>query len=115
MNQDDELFIAKKTAERAGYTVVMPKWERENRYNSQPPRCRVSPLLQAKRTAEEAGYNVRKMTPVELAKKTAEDAGYSVRKMTPRERAERKDDRPKQNDFPSYVQNATKFMPPKED
>lgn len=115
MNQDDELFIAKKTAERAGYTVTMPRQERENRFNSQPPRRRISPLLQAKRTAEEAGYNVRRMTPVELAKKTAEDAGYSVRKIQPEERAGRTDNRPKQNDFPSYVQNATKFMPPKED
>lgn len=115
MNQDDELFIAKKTAERAGYTVTMPRRERENRFNSQPPRCRISPLMQAKRTAEEAGFCVRPMTPIERAKKTVEDAGYSVRKMQPEERVPRKDDRPKQSDFPSYVQNATKFMPPKED
>lgn len=109
MNRDDELFIAKKTAERAGYTVTLPRRERRQ------PLGQVSPLIQAKRTAEEAGFRVRPMTPIERAKKTAEDAGYSVRRTTPEERGMRKDDRSKQNDFPSYVQNATKFMPPKED
>lgn len=101
MNREDELFIAKKTAERAGYKVTMPDERRaperprfnrmsrdeyNNRINRAPQRPsnpdsvagQLSQLARAARTAEEAGYTVRKATPVEQAKMVAQDAGYKV-------------------------------------
>lgn len=92
MNKEDELFIAKKTAERAGYKVTMPgaapagdgapapagkpaprhmsRAEYDARKNGQAVPSfadRLERLAQAARTAEEAGYTVRKMTAADRA------------------------------------------------
>lgn len=117
MNREDELFIAKKTAERAGYKVTMPKSARPVPHAAS---SQLSRLAQAARTAEEAGYSVRKMTPIEQAKHTAEEAGYTVRPAPTRSGLGCRQipvDKQKsaEKDFPSYMQNAVKFMPPKED
>ena len=127
MNREDELFIAKKTAERAGYKVTMPDERRDadrsrfnrmsreeynNRMNRAPQRTfdpnstagQLSQLALAAKTAEDAGYTVRKATPLEQAKMVAQDAGYRVVK---------KDDaEPPQNDKPKnpYLTAAAKFL-----
>lgn len=67
MNKEDELFLAKKTAEEAGYTVIMPG-QRQGGAPAAPAAPRRAPsiadqleqLAQAARTAEAAGYRIRK-------------------------------------------------------
>lgn len=64
MNREDELFLAKKTAEEAGYTVIMPG-ERQGGAPAAPRRApsiadQLEQLAQAARTAEAAGYRIRK-------------------------------------------------------
>ena len=84
MNKEDELFIAKKTAERAGYKVTMPgpaprhmsRAEYDARKNGQPVPSfadRLERLALAARTAEEAGYTVRKMTAADRAAPPVEE------------------------------------------
>lgn len=80
MNREDELFIAKKTAERAGYRVTMPDDKKEqiktdrvarrahldrNTYSAPSFADHLERLAQAARTAEEAGYHVRMMSQSE--------------------------------------------------
>lgn len=64
MNKEDELFLAKKTAEEAGYTVIMPG-QRQGGAPAAPRRApsiadQLEQLAQAARTAEAAGYRIRK-------------------------------------------------------
>jgi hypothetical protein len=128
MNREDQLFIAKKTAERAGYKVTMPderrapdrsrfnrmsREEYNNRINRAPQRPanpdsvagQLSQLALAARTAEEAGYKVRKATPVEQAKQVAQDAGYKVVKKDDAE-PPKTDEQPKN----PYLTAAAKFL-----
>lgn len=109
MNSDEEIFIAKKTAERAGYKVSAP-----------------SQLDIAKKTAERAGYTVAKQKSVAdkfdllaQAARTAERAGYTVRKANPNAQA-----RPavqsfraaeKEEEVNPLLRGATKFMPNEND
>lgn len=68
MNKEDELFLAKKTAEEAGYTVIMPNRQGGTQAPQAPASPRRAPsiadqleqLAQAARTAEAAGYRIRK-------------------------------------------------------
>ena len=72
MNKEDELFLAKKTAEEAGYTVIMPNERKGGAQAPQAPAAPAAPrrapsiadqleqLAQAARTAEAAGYRIRK-------------------------------------------------------
>ena len=128
MNREDELFIAKKTAERAGYKVTMPDERRaperprfnrmsrdeyNNRINRAPQRTfdpnstagRLSTLAVAAKTAEDAGYTVRKATPLEQAKMVAQDAGYKVVKKDDAE-PPKTDEQPKN----PYLTAAAKFL-----
>lgn len=132
MNREDQLFIAKKTAERAGYKVTMPdenkaperprfnrmsREEYNNRINraSQRPANpdsvagQLSQLALAAKTAEEAGYTIRKATPVEQAKQVAQDAGYTVVKkdeQTPPAQPPKAEEQPKN----PYLTAAAKFL-----
>lgn len=115
MNREDELFIAKKTAERAGYKVSRP----------------VNVLAAAKNTAERAGYRVvpnvapqprivtskpvapaksfatKEIDRIAAAAHTAERAGYKVfKKPTNTVKNDREDT--------SWIQGATKFLKPEE-
>ena len=128
MNREDELFIAKKTAERAGYKVTMPdenkaperprfnrmsREEYNNRINRTPQKpsnpdsvaTQLSQLALAARTAEEAGYTIRKATPVDQAKQVAQDAGYKVVKKDDAE-PPKTDEQPKN----PYLTAAAKFL-----
>lgn len=100
MNKEDELFIAKKTAERAGYKVTMPaprhmsSAEYDARKNGQPVPSfadRLERLALAARTAEEAGYTIRKMTAADRAAPAAPPA----------------EEKPK---TPAWLANASHFM-----
>lgn len=132
MNREDQLFIAKKTAERAGYKVTMPdenkaperprfnrmsREEYNNRINrtSQKPSnpdsvaAQLSQLALAAKTAEEAGYTIRKATPDEQTKQVTQDAGYTVTKkdeQTPPLEPPKTDEKPKN----PYLTAAAKFL-----
>lgn len=138
MDREDELFIAKKTAERAGYKVEMPKAapSRSNaiadnaariaalkqRMGVAEPRPAVEPrstaadlekLAMAARTAEKAGFAVRKMTDVEQAMQVAQDAGLSVRKIAtvePTKPVETKPAEEKKTPFDHYFAGASRFL-----
>lgn len=152
MNREDELFIAKKTAERAGYKVTMPnaaeqpaetpaaaapakpgirhmsRAEYEARKNGQQVPSfadRLDRLAQAARTAEEAGYRIRKMTPADRAAQQAAAPAAPAPAAAPATPPAEKPaetpapaaepPKPEEKKFPSFMQNATRFMPPKED
>lgn len=132
MDREDELFIAKKTAERAGYKVEMPKAAPsrsstiadnaariaalKQRMGAAEPRSTAADLeklAMAARTAEKAGFAVRKMTDVEQAMQVAQDAGMTVRKIAtaePTKPVETKPAEEKKTPFDSYFAGASRFL-----
>ena len=95
MNREDELFIAKKTAERAGYKVTMPNAAEQP---AEPPAPAAAPAKPGIRHMSRAEYEARKngqqvpsfadrLDRLAQAARTAEEAGYRIRKMTPADRA----------------------------
>lgn len=94
MNREDELFIAKKTAERAGYKVLRQDREERLRF----PRGYV---YKPERREERI---VQKTDPVAKAMKIAVDNGITVTKKDSRER-----EKPKQT-TPAFVNKAVDFL-----
>lgn len=96
MNREDQLFIAKKTAERAGYTVKKDRREEERR---ERPRGYVYKPAQPVRREVKV---INRVNPVAAAMKTAVDHGLSVTKR------EEKEER--QQNAPSFVNKAVDFL-----
>lgn len=118
MNREDELFIAKKTAERAGYRVTMPddkkgqvKTDRVARrahldrdmYSAPSFADQLERLAQAARTAEEAGYRVRAMSQSERNAYQSKRANTMVPKKT------------KEHSWLNIMQNSSNFLSSDED
>lgn len=118
MNREDELFIAKKTAERAGYTVTMPTDKKEriktdrvvqrarmyhNTCSAPSFADHLERLAQSARTAEEAGYRVRAMSQ-------SERNAYQNRRADTTEPK-----KSKEHGWSNIVQNTSKFLSSDED
>lgn len=101
MNKEDELFIAKKTAERAGYKVTTPVAAPAPRYM---PRAEYN----VRRNGQSVPSFADRLERIALAARTAEEAGYTVRKMTAADHAAPPaEEKPK---TPAWLANATHFM-----
>lgn len=115
MNLEDELFIAKKTAERAGYKVIMPSQRSQiddNRARIDAAKAR----LGARPAAPTVADNLEKLA---VAARTAERAGYTIRKagtQAPAAKPAPTADAPaKKEDMPTWVYRAANnFMPSEE-
>lgn len=113
MNREDELFLAKKTAEEAGYTVIMPG-ERQGGAPAAPRRApsiadQLEQLAQAARTAEAAGYRIRK-APRQVPQGAAPAAPAAPAPAAPAKPATPQDieQKPAKNSNP-YLQAAARF------
>ena len=92
MNKEDELFIAKKTAERAGYKVTMPGAAPAGDGAPAPagkpaPRHMSRAEYDARKNGQAVPSFADRLERLALAARTAEEAGYTVRKMTAADRA----------------------------
>jgi len=92
MNKEDELFIAKKTAERAGYKVTMPGAAPAGEGTPAPagkpaPRHMSRAEYDARKNGQPVPSFADRLERLALAARTAEEAGYTVRKMTAADRA----------------------------
>lgn len=118
MNREDELFLAKKTAEEAGYTVIMPGQRQGGAPAAQAPAAprrapsiadQLEQLAQAARTAEAAGYRIRK-APRQVPQGAAPAAPAAPAPAAPAKPAAPTDieQKPAKNSNP-YLQAAARF------